>query len=79
MMARGRDDPAILDISVSWDTVSEAPVKSKGTTHRAVRWFPLVEACLDVCCEMEEGRYSRVLGFETMLILSWRQKFVDRG
>ena len=27
-----------------------------GHTHRAVKWFPLVEACLDVCCELQEGR-----------------------
>ena len=27
-MSGGRDDPAILDISVSWDIVSKAAVKS---------------------------------------------------
>ena len=30
-MAGGRDDPAILDISVAWDTVSKAAVKSMAT------------------------------------------------
>ena len=34
--------------------------KVYGHTHCTVRWFPLVEACLDVCCELEEGRCSRV-------------------
>ena len=33
-----------------------------GHIHRTVRWFPLVKACLDVCCELEEGRCSRVSG-----------------
>ena len=57
----GSDDPAILDISVSRDTVSKAAIKS-GHTHCTVRWFLLVEDCLDVCCELEEGRCSRVSG-----------------
>ena len=35
-----------------------------GHTHCTVRWFPLVEACLDVCCELEEDRCSRVSGSE---------------
>ena len=30
-MAGGRDDPEILDISVLWDTVSKAAVKSMDT------------------------------------------------
>ena len=37
-----------------------------------VRWFPLVEACLDVRCELEEGRCSRVSGSEAVLIFSRR-------
>ena len=40
-------------------------------THCTVRWFPLVEACLDVCFELEEGRCSRVSGSEAVLIFSW--------
>ena len=36
-----------------------------------VRWFPLVEAGLDVRCELEEGRCSRVSGSEAVLIFSW--------
>ena len=31
----------------------------------------LVEACLDVCCELEEGRCIRVSGSEAVLIFSW--------
>ena len=42
-----------------------------GHTHCTVRWFPLVEACLDVRCELEEGRCSRVSGSEAVLIFSW--------
>ena len=42
-----------------------------GHTHCTVRWFPLVEACLDVCCELEEGRCSRVSGSEAVLIFRW--------
>ena len=42
-----------------------------GHTHCAVRWFPLVEACLDVCCELEEGRCSPVYGSEDVLIFNW--------
>ena len=41
----GRDDPAILDISVSWDTVSKAAVKSMAThTVRCggFRWLKTV-------------------------------------
>ena len=49
-MAGGRDNPTILNISVSRDTISKAAVKS---IHYTVRWFPLVEACLYVCCELE--------------------------
>ena len=30
-----------------------------GHTHCTVRWFPLVEACLDVRCELKEGKCSR--------------------
>ena len=37
----------------------------------------VVEACLDVCCELEEGRCSRVSGSEAVLIFSWWDKFVD--
>ena len=41
-MAGGRDDPAILDISVSWDNVLKAAVKSMAT-HTArcsgFRWL----------------------------------------
>ena len=48
-------------------------------THCTVRWFPLVEAFLDVCCELEEGRCSRVSGSEALLIFSLWEKFVDRG
>ena len=29
-----------------------------GHTHCTVRWFPLIEACLDVRCKLEEGRCS---------------------
>ena len=50
-----------------------------GHTHCMVRWFPLVEACLDVRCELEEGRCSQVSGSEAVLIFSWREKIVDRG
>ena len=50
-----------------------------GHTHVAMRWFPLFEACLDVPGELEEGRCSRVSGSEAVLILSWREKFVNRG
>ena len=63
-------DPAILDISVSLDTVSKAAVKSMAT-HTMMRWFTLVEACLDVCCELGEGISSRVSGSEAVLIISW--------
>ena len=42
-----------------------------GHTHCMVRWFPLVEACLDVRCELEEGRCSRVSGSAPVLIFSW--------
>ena len=42
-----------------------------GHTHCTVRWFPLVETYLDICCELEEGRCSRVSGSEAVLILSW--------
>ena len=31
----------------------------------------VVEACLDVCCELEEGICSRVSGSEAVLIFSW--------
>ena len=31
VIAGGRDDPAILDINVSWDTVLKAAVKSMAT------------------------------------------------
>ena len=31
----------------------------------------VVEGCLDVCCELEEGRCSRVSGSEAVLIFSW--------
>ena len=37
-----------------------------GHTHCTVRWFPLVEACLDVRCKLEEGRCSRVSGSEAV-------------
>ena len=40
-------------------------------THCTVWWFPLVEACLDVCCELEEGRCNRVSGSEAVLIFCW--------
>ena len=50
-----------------------------GHRHCTVRWFPLVEACLDVCCELEEGRCSRVSGSEAVLIFSWWEKLVDIG
>ena len=69
-MAGSRDDPAILDISMSRDTVSKAAVKSMAT-HCTVRWFLLFEACLDVCCKLEQGRCSRVSGSEAVLIFSW--------
>ena len=42
-----------------------------GQTHCTVRWFPLAEAFLGVCCELEESRYSRVSGSEAVLIFSW--------
>ena len=42
-----------------------------GHTHCTVIWCPLVEACLDVCCELEEGRCCRVSGSEAVLIFSW--------
>ena len=42
-----------------------------GHIHCTVRWFPLVEACIDVRCELEEGRCSRVSGSEAVLIFSW--------
>ena len=42
-----------------------------GHTHCTVRWFSLVKACLDVCCELEVGRCSRVCGSEAVLIFSW--------
>ena len=32
---------------------------------------PLVEACLNVRCKLEEGRCSRVSGSEAVLIFSW--------
>ena len=41
-----------------------------GNIHCTVRWFPLVEACLDVRYELEEGRCSRVSGSEPVLIFS---------
>ena len=40
-------------------------------THCMVRWFLLVEACLNVFCELEEGRCSQVSGSEAVLIFSW--------
>ena len=40
-----------------------------GHSHGAVSWFPLVEACLDVCCELEEGRCNRVSGCEAVFNL----------
>ena len=33
-----------------------------GHTHSTMSWFPLVEAFLDVCCELEKGKCSRVSG-----------------
>ena len=50
-----------------------------GHKHCTVRWFPLVEACLDVRCELGEARCSRVSGSEAVLIFSWGENFVDRG
>ena len=44
MMAGDRDDPAILDISMSIKGSSQV----YGHTHCPVGWFPLIEACLDV-------------------------------
>ena len=41
-----------------------------GHTHFTVRWFPLVEACLDVGCELDEGRCSRVSGSEAVFIFN---------
>ena len=41
-----------------------------GHTHCKVKWFPLVEACLDARCKLEEGRCSRVSGSEAV-IFSW--------
>ena len=55
VMAGGRDVPAILDI---YQYIMTHCIKGSchvyGHTHCTVRWFPLVEACLDVCCELEE-------------------------
>ena len=42
-----------------------------GHTHCTVRWFPLVEACLNVRCKLEEGRCSLVFGSDAVLIFSW--------
>ena len=42
-----------------------------GHTHCTVRWFPLVETCLDVCCELEEGKCSGVSMSEAVFIFSW--------
>ena len=47
-----------------------------GHTHCTVRWFPLVETCLDVCCELESGRSSRVFGSEAVLT---KDDFVSLG
>ena len=66
MMAGGRDDPTILDISVLCIKGSRLVYDH---THCAVRWFSLVEACLDVRWELEDGRCSRVS--EAVLIFSW--------
>ena len=70
MMAGGLDVPAILDISMR-HCIKDKLSKVYGHTHCTVRWFPLVEACLDVCCELEESRCSRVSGSEAVLIFSW--------
>ena len=48
-MAGSRDDPAILNINVSWDTVSKAAVKSMAThTVRCggFRWLKHVSMCV---------------------------------
>ena len=70
VLAGGRDDPTILDIMRYWmvhtpeSYVMRHCIKGRcqvyGHTHCTVRWFPLVESCLVVCCELEEGRYGRV-------------------
>ena len=35
-----------------------------GHTNCTVRWFPLLDAFLDICCELEEGRCSQSLAAE---------------
>ena len=50
-----------------------------GHTHCTVRWFPLIEACLDVRCELEEGRCSRVSGSEVVLILAGERNSLIEG
>ena len=50
-----------------------------GRTHCTVRWFGWLKPVLMSVCELEEGRCSRVSGFEAMLIFSWPGTFVGRG
>ena len=78
MMAGGRDDSKSW-ISVCHETLYQRQLSSLRPHTLSVRWFPLVEARLDVSCELEEGRCSRMSGYEAVLIFSWCGKFVDRG
>ena len=39
----------------------------------------MVDACLDVCCELEEGICSRVSGSEAVLIFSWWRNLLIEG
>ena len=50
-----------------------------GHTHCTVTWFPLVEARLDVCCELEESRCSRVSGSEAVLSLAGERNSLIEG
>ena len=58
------------------ETLSRAAVRYMAT--RTVRWVPLVEACLDACCELVEGRCNRVSGSEAVLIFSCKRNSLIR-
>ena len=48
-----------------------------GHTHCTVRWFPHVEVCLDVCCELDEGKCSRVSAPEAVVIFMLDHYVID--
>ena len=44
-----------------------------------IQYSEVVEACLDVCCELEEGRCSRVSRSEAVLILGGERNSLIYG